>query len=113
MMHGSTLGCLVVPANFTYSQEQKSVLFTVFSSLFSNKLLNSKESKQQPGMRERVALLHALWHWQPYLIGREFTLRTHHDPNLALAKGKMKSYDTLTDYILQLMPFKMDFMNGN
>ena len=64
-------------------------------------------------MRERVALLHALRHWQPYLIGKEFTLRTHHIPNLALAKGKMKSYDTLTDEILQFMPFKMEFLNGN
>ena len=50
---------------------------------------------------------------QPYLIAKEFTLRTDHNPNLALAKGKMKSYDTLTDEILQFMPFKMDFMNGN
>ena len=25
----------------------------------------------------------------------------------------MKSYDTLTDEILQFMPFKMEFMNGN
>ena len=80
---------------------------------YSSKLLNSKESKQQPGMRERVALLHAPRHWQPYLIGKEFTLRTDHNPNLALAKGKTKLYDTLTDIILQFMPFKMEFMNGN
>ena len=33
---------------------------------FSSKLLSDKESKQQPGMRERAALLHALRHWQPY-----------------------------------------------
>ena len=64
-------------------------------------------------MRERVALLHALRHWQPYLIGKEFTLRTDHNPNLALAKGKMKSYDTQTYEILEFMPFKMDFLNGN
>ena len=76
-------------------------------------MLNEKESKQQPGIRERAALLHALRHWQPYLIGKEFTLRTDHNPNLALAKGKMKSYDTLTDEILQFMPFQMEFLNGN
>ena len=64
-------------------------------------------------MRERAALLHALRHWQPYLIGKEFTLRTDHNPNLALAKGKMKSYDTLTYEILEFMPFKMEFLNGN
>ena len=80
---------------------------------YSSKLLSTKESKQQPGMRERAALLHALRHWQPYLIGREFILQTDHNPNLALAKGKMKSYDTLTDEILQFMPFKKEFMNGN
>ena len=80
---------------------------------YSTKLLNSKESKQQPGMRERAALLHALRHRQPYIIGKEFILRTDHNPNLALAKGKMKSYDTLTDEILQFMSFKMEFMNRN
>ena len=64
-------------------------------------------------MRERAALLHALRHWQPYLVGKEFTLRTDHNPNLALAKGKMKSYDTLTYEILEFMPFKMEFLNGN
>ena len=32
---------------------------------YSSKLLSTKESKQQPGMRERAALLHALSHWQP------------------------------------------------
>ena len=41
---------------------------------FSSKLLNEKEARQQPGMRERAALLHALRHWQPYLVGKEFTL---------------------------------------
>ena len=74
---------------------------------YSCKLLNLKESKQQPGMRERAALLHALRYWQPYSIGKDFILRTDHNPNLALAKGKMKSCDTLEDEILQFMPFKL------
>ena len=51
---------------------------------FSSKLLNEKESKQQPGIRERAALLHALRHWQPYLIGKEFTLRTDHNSSTSL-----------------------------
>ena len=67
---------------------------------FSSKLLNDKESKQQPGMRERAALLHALRHWQPYLVGKEFTMRTDHNPNLGMMKGKTKSYDTLSDEIM-------------
>ena len=58
-------------------------------------------------------MLHVLRHWQPYLIGKEFTLRTDHSPNISLAKGKVKSFDTLTDKILQFMPFKMEFLNGN
>ena len=81
------------------------------TSVFNSPLMLVKKPK--PGMRERAALLHALRHWQPYLIGKEFTLRTDHNPNLALAKGKMKSYDTLTDEILQFMPFKLEFLNGN
>ena len=64
-------------------------------------------------MRERAALLHALRHWQPYLIGKEFTLHTDHNPNLSIAKGRTKTYDTLTDEIMQFMPFTMEFLNGN
>ena len=82
----------------------KDPLFIVANFLTPKKVRNNQE---------RAALLHALRHWQPYLIGREFILCTDHNPNLALAKGKMKSYDTLTDEILQFMPFKMEFLNGN
>ena len=80
---------------------------------YSSKLLSDKESRQQPGMRERAALLHALRHWQPYLLGKEFLLRTDHRPNISLTKGKIKCYDTLTDEILQFMPFRMEFLSGD
>ena len=40
-------------------------------------------------------------------------MRTDHNPNLSMMKGKTKSYDTLSDEIMQFMPFKMEFLNGN
>jgi len=64
---------------------------------YSSKLLSEKEANQTPGLRERAALLHALRHWQPYLIGKEFTIRTDHKPNLSISTGRTKVYDSLTD----------------
>ena len=51
---------------------------------YASKLLSEKESKQSPGMRERAALIFSLQHWRPYLVGREFLLRTDHKPNISI-----------------------------
>ena len=79
---------------------------------YHSKILSEKESKQQPGMRERAAVIHALRHWRPYLVGREFLLRTDHRPNLKLAQGGGNVYDTLTDEIQQFQPFTMEYLPG-
>ena len=79
---------------------------------YSSKLLSEREAKQTPGLRERASLLHALRHWQPYLVGKEFTLRTDHKPNLSISSGRTKIYDTLTDEILQYQPFLLEYLPG-
>ena len=80
---------------------------------YSSKLLSEKEANQSPGLRERAALLHALRHWRPYLVGKEFTLRTDHKPNLSVSSGKTKLYDTLTDEIMNYQPFKLEYLPGS
>ena len=80
---------------------------------YSSKLLSEKEANQCPGLRERAALLHALRHWRPYLVGKEFTLRTDHKPNLSVSTGKIKLYDTLTDEIMNYQPFKLEYLPGS
>ena len=72
-----------------------------------------KEAKQSPGTRERAALLFALRHWKPYLIGKEFVLRTDHKPNVAIADSKTKVYDTLSDEIMQYQPFRLEYLRGD
>ena len=57
---------------------------------YASKLISEKESKQSPGMQERAALIYALRHWKPYLIGKEFVLQTDHKPNVAIADSKTK-----------------------
>ena len=64
-------------------------------------------------MRERAALLFSLRHWKPYLIGREFVLHTDHKPNVAIADSKTKTYDTLSDEIMQFQPFRMEYLRGD
>ena len=48
---------------------------------YASKLLSVKESKQAPRLRERAALVFALRHFNRYLVGKEFVLRTDHIPN--------------------------------
>ena len=76
-------------------------------------VMSEKEARQSPGMRERAALLFSLRHWRPYLIGREFVLRTDHKPNVAIADSKTKTYDTLSDEIMQFQPFRMEYLRGD
>ena len=79
---------------------------------YASKLLSEKEAKQTPGMRERAALLFAFRHWKPYLIGKEFTARTDHKPNIALANGRAKVFDTLSDEIDSYKPFVLKYIRG-
>ena len=79
---------------------------------YASKLLNTKESKQAPELRKQEALVFALRHFNPYLVGKEFVLRTDHKPNLSIIKGKTNVYDTLTDEIMSYLPFRMEYLNG-
>ena len=80
---------------------------------YASKLLSEKQSRQSPGLRERAALIYALRHWKPYLIGKEFVLRTDHKPNVSIADSKTKLYDTLSDEIMQFQPFRMEYLRGD
>ena len=79
---------------------------------YASKLLNEKEAKQQPGLREQTSIIFSLRHWKPYLIGKEFTLPTDHKPILAIARGKTQVYDSLYDEIMSYLPFKLEYLNG-
>ena len=79
---------------------------------YASKLLSEKEAKQQPGIRERASILFSFRHWHPYLVGKEFTCRTDHKPNLSLFQGKTKVYDSMSDEIMSYLPFKLEYLNG-
>ena len=51
-------------------------------------------------------------HFHPYLVGNEFTVRTDHEPNLAIQNGKTKVYYSVSDQIMRFMPFKLEYLNG-
>ena len=79
---------------------------------YASKLLSEKEAKQQPGIRERASILFSFRHWHLYLVGKEFTCRTDHKPNLSLFQGKTKVYDSMSDEIMSYLPFKLEYLNG-
>ena len=79
---------------------------------YASKLLSEKEAKKQPGLRERASIIFSLWHWKPYLIGKEFALRTDHKPNLAIARGKTQVYDSFSDEIMLYLPFKLEYLSS-
>ena len=79
---------------------------------YASKLLSKKEAKQQPGIRERASILFSFRHRHPYLVGKEFTCRTDHKPNLSLFQGKTKVYDSMSYEIMSYLPFKLEYLNG-
>ena len=79
---------------------------------YDSKLLSKKEAKQQPGIRKRASILFPFRHWHLYLVGKEFTCRTDHKPNLSLFQGKTEVYDSMSDEIMSYLPFKLEYLNG-
>ena len=67
---------------------------------YASKLLSEREAKQQLGIRERASILFSFQHWHLYLVGKEFTCRTDHKPNMSLFQEKTKVYDSMSNEIM-------------
>lgn len=79
---------------------------------YASRVLTPAEEKYAPSHLEAAGLLWSCKHFRPYLIGREFTIRTDHKPLLALNKMNGFALDRIHAELQDYMPFVITYMPG-
>ena len=75
-------------------------------------MLSSADEKKSAFHRERLGIRWALRHFKPYLIGKEFLIRTDHKPLTSLQAGRVDVLDPVAADILQFAPFTVQYLPG-
>lgn len=71
---------------------------------FTNKTLSTKHLALSTYEKEMMAILHAIWKWQHYLIGQHFKIYTDHY-NLKYLKGQKLSTKVQQKWIEKIMGY--------
>lgn len=79
---------------------------------YASRVLTPAEEKYAPSHLEAAGLLWSCKHFRPYLIGREFTIRTDHKPLLALNKMNGFALDRVHAELQDYQPFKIIYLPG-
>ena len=92
------------------SQKDKNGL--EYPCAYYSRSLSDSEKKLAPFHLEHLAMVAACRHFEPYLVGKEFLIRTDHKPLLALNKVQGKSLDRLKLELQEFQPFRISYMRG-
>ena len=79
---------------------------------YASQVLSPADTRKSAYHREQLGIRWALRHFKPYLIGREFVIRTDHKPLLSLQSGKADVLDPVAADILQFAPFNVLYLPG-
>lgn len=79
---------------------------------YASRTLSDRETKNAPFHLEYMAMVWACRHFKPYLVGKQFTLRTDHKPLQVMNKTKGQAFDR---FLLELseFDFKVEYIPGN
>ncbi len=79
---------------------------------YGSRALNDTERKYASFRREYLALVWGCRHFKPYLLGKQFTVRTDHKPLLSFNREKGSVFDR---YLLELSDFDfvMEYIPGD
>ena len=79
---------------------------------YASKMLSEAQTKKPAYDREKEGVRWAMKHFRPYLLGKEFLMRTDHKPLLALNKGNTDLLDNVSNDIRKYLPFKVEYVPG-
>ena len=79
---------------------------------YASQMLSPADVKKSAFHRERLGIRWALRHFKPYLIGKEFVIRTDHKPLVSLQAGRVDVLDPVAADILQFAPFSVQYLPG-
>ena len=80
---------------------------------FASKMLSDPQKKKPAFQREKEGIRWGMKHFRPYLLGREFLVRTDHKPLVSLAKGVVEVTDSVSADIQNYRPFRVEYLPGS
>ena len=73
-----------------------------------------KSEENHPSYRlEAAGILWACKHFKPYLVGKEFTIRTDHKPLLGLNRVDGQVLERIRAEMEEFLPYKMEYIKGS
>ena len=79
---------------------------------YASSLLPESKMRRPAIQLEKEGIRWALQHFRPYLLGREFLIRTDHKPLVSLAKGTVEITDSISADIQKYLPFRVEYLPG-
>ena len=79
---------------------------------YASRSLNQAEQKYSPHHLEALGMLWACKHFKPYLVGKEFTIRTDHKPLKALNRIQGQALERVRAEMEEFLPYKVEYMKG-
>ena len=93
---------------------QKDASGVEFACAYYSRSLNEAERKRPSYYLEHLAMVSACRHFRPYLLGKEFIIRTDHKPLLALNKTQgHAATERLQAELQDFDPYKIEYMKGS
>jgi hypothetical protein len=79
---------------------------------YASSLLPESKMRRPAIQLEKEGIRWALQHFRPYLVGKEFLIRTDHKPLVSLSKGNTDLTDNITGDIMKFQPFRVEYLPG-
>jgi len=91
---------------------QKSEFGKEHPCAYASRAFNQTEELYPPHRLEAAGILWACKHFKPYLIGKEFTIRTDHKPLVSLNRIDGQTLDRIRAEMEEFIPYKMEYLKG-
>ena len=79
---------------------------------YASSLLPESKRRRPAFQLEKEGIRWALNHFRPYLLGKEFLIRTDHKPLVSLKNGTIDVMDSVTADIQNFLPFRIQYLPG-
>ena len=92
---------------------QKNSLGIENPNAYASRSLNDAEKQYSSHHLESLGMLWACKHFKPYLVGREFTIRTDHKPLVALNRTQGQALERIRAEMEEFLPYKVEYLKGD
>jgi hypothetical protein len=79
---------------------------------YASRALNPSQENWAPYHKEHAAMLFACKQFKPYLVGKEFTIRTDHKPLTTLNNKQAQCIERIREQMDEFQPFKIEYLKG-